>query len=118
LATPIQSYTGNRDLERDRDVGPGRVEEAAAQAGLRRERDCVEHTVELPADRACEVVEVLLVRDVELDDLGLLREPPCGALGQAHRPTERRQHDLGAVLLRETRHRERDRRVVEDAGDQ
>ena len=50
--------------------------------------------------------------------LGGSRQPPRGPLRQAHRPAERREHDLGAFFLRALRDGERDRRVVEHAGDE
>ena len=106
------------DLQRDRDVFPRRGEEAAAEARLRREPDRVQHAVELAADPLGERVEVGGVGDVELDDRRLGREPPRRALREAHRPAERGEHHLGAFLLRAARDGERDRRVVEHAGDQ
>ena len=101
------------------DVGPGRVEEAAAEARLGRERQRVEDAVELAADVAGQRGEVVLVGHVELDDLHVgRREPLGGALGEAHHPAERAEHHLGALLLREPSGREGDRGVVEDAGDE
>ena len=101
-----------------RDVFPRRGEEAAAEARLGRERDRVQHAVEPAADPLGERVEVLRIGDVELDDVGFGRQPARGALGQAHRPAERREHDLGAFFLRALGDGERDRRVVEHAGDE
>ena len=56
-------------MERDGDVSPGRVEEAAAEAGLGGEREGMEHPVEGAADPTRQRREVVLVGDVELDDL-------------------------------------------------
>ena len=106
------------DLESDGDVVPRRGEEAAAETRLGREADRVQHAVEVATDAFGERVEMLGGGHVELDDRRLGREAPRGPLREAHRPAERREHDLGAFLLRAARDRERDRRVVEHAGDE
>ena len=106
-------------MKRRGHVVPARLEEPPAQAGLGRERDRVEHAVE-PAPLLGEVItkvgQMVGVGDVELEHLGLARQALDGASGDTHRPPERRQRNLGALLLRQPRDRERDRRLGEDAG--
>ena len=106
-------------MQRRGNVVPARVEEPPAEAGLGREGDRVQDAVE-PAPPLAEVIteggEVAGVGDVELEHLGLARQALDGASGDAHRPPERRQRNLGALLLRQPRDRECDRRLGEDAG--
>jgi hypothetical protein len=81
----------------------------------------VQHAVEavdVLAQALGQGVEVLLVRDVELDDRGRLGETLGDGLGDLHRPAEGGEHDRGALLLRDLRDVERDRAVHEDAGDE
>ena len=62
--------------------------------------------------------QVLGVGDVELDDRRLLRQPLGDPLAQRQRPPEVGQDDGGALLLRDARRREGDRRLGQHAGDQ
>ena len=55
---------------------------------------------------------------VELDDRWRLREAPRDGGGDLHRATERRQHHLGALLLRDPCDVERARRVGQHARDE
>src|SRR4029079_5332363 len=105
-------------LRRAAAVLPGRVEEPTAETGLGREADRVHHAVEVGRQALGEGIEVRRVGHVQLDDLRPHRELPRRALGQAHDATERGQHDLGTLLLRDPRHRERDRLVVQHPGHQ
>ena len=97
-----------RHLQRDRDVLPRRVEEAAAEARLGREADRVQHAVERGRRRCpAERVEVVLVGDVELDDLGRRSAGAWPSRSrEAHHAPERGEHHLGALLLRDAARRE------------
>jgi hypothetical protein len=102
-----------------RDVLPRALHEV--ERALRREADGVQHAVEavdVLAQSLGQAVEVLGVRHVELEHLGRLGEPPGDRLGDLHRATERGEHDLRTLLLRDLRYVERDRAVHEDAGDE
>jgi hypothetical protein len=80
--------------------------------------DAVEAVEALLAQPVGERVEVLGVRDVELDDGGLLRQPLGDPLAQRQRATEVGQHDGGALVLGEPGGGERDRRLGQHAGDE
>ncbi len=97
-----------------------RVEEVAAEGVLRGEADGVHDTVEaaeLLADDVGQAPEVLVVRHVELDDLDGLGELLGDALGQRG-PRERREDDLGALLLCQLGGVEGDGGLRQHTGDQ
>jgi hypothetical protein len=108
-------------VHRGGDVVPSRPEEVTAETALGGEADGVQYAVEtapallqLGAQRA----EVFRIGDVELQDVGFDRQLPGHPLRQAHGPSERCQHDLGALLLGAAGHREGDGLIGEYAGDQ
>ena len=77
------------DLHGRGDVGPRRVEEAAAEAALRREPDGVQHPVEavdVLAEPTGQRGQLLVVGDVELDHRGRLRQPAGDPGGEATWP--------------------------------
>ncbi len=110
-----------RDLEGRRDVVPVGGEHAAAQAVGRGEADGVQQAVEAvpPAgQRGAGGLQLLGRRDVDLEDLGLDGQLAGRAPGQRQGTAGAGEHDLGALLLGQAGHREGQRGVGEDAGDQ
>ena len=80
----------------------------------------MQHTVEAVHVLAYPIgktVEVFLGGHVQLDDRRRLRQFACHPLDQRH-PAEAGQDDVGALLLRDLRHRECDRGIRDHAGDQ
>ena len=109
-----------RDVHRRGDRLERRVQEVAAERVRGREPDGVHDTVQaaqLLAHDVGEARQVLVVGDVELDDLGGLRELLGDALGQRG-PRERGQDDLGALLLGLLRGVEGDGGLQQHTGDQ
>ncbi len=97
-----------------------RCHEVVAEARLWGEADACSTPSTRPhlsASADAHVVEVFGHRDVELEHVGRLRQLAGHSLGQAQRPTGAGQHDVGALLLGERGHAERQRGVGEDAGD-
>ena len=91
------------------------------EGALRSEPNRVQHAVEVVdmlGQALSQSVEVLLVGHVELDHLRRCGQPPGDGLGDLHGASERGQHDLGALLLRDLRDMEGDRAVHEDARDE
>jgi len=106
-----------RDLRRLR----RRLEKPAAERVGGGEGDRVQHAVER-APATLEVGrdgrQVLGIVDVELQHVGLARQAPRDALGDAQAAAEAGEDDLGALLLRLGGDGERDRAVGEDPGDE
>ena len=103
------------------DVVPPGGEHAAAQAVGRREADGVEQAVEaVPAggQGVAGCGQLLGGGDVDLEHLGRVGELASRALGERQGPPGSRQDDFGALLLGPPGHREGQRGVGEDAGDQ
>ena len=102
-------------------LSAGVVEEVAAERVAGREGDRVQDAVD-PAPALGQLgrdrLEVLGLVDVELEDVGRLRELLGGAVGQALRAAEAGQHHLRARLLGLPRDLERDRVAGDDTRDQ
>src|SRR5205823_7183885 len=69
-------------------------------------------------ERLRQRVDLLLVVDVHLQDLGSGFHPAGTLLRQAHDPAETGQHDIRAFPLRHVGDRVRDARRGQDTGDQ
>ena len=105
----------------DRDVVPCRLEHALPEARFRREADRVDGTVDaVPAEiaqRGSETGDVVGNGHVELEHRRFRRQLAGRALGEVQAAPGAGEDDFRPLFLGDPRHRVRNRRVVEYAGD-